>query len=118
MDEELGRKAYDGCRGRLFGVGRVPPKSLPGVWPVLSVTQENVLGWWRRDRKKEIQRKYRKRSNVKRNMALRRHSQIMEELRKEHEDFLNGKTYVTNISTPGEEADGDEGGEESLVSLL
>jgi hypothetical protein len=47
---------------------------------------------------------------VKRNMALRRHSKIMEELQKEHEDFLNGETYATNISAPGQEAEGDEGG--------
>jgi hypothetical protein len=84
----------------------------------LSVTWENVLGWRQRDRNKQIQRNYRKRSDVERNMALRQHSKIMEELQKEHEDFLNGKTYETNISAPGEEPDGGEGGEESIVSIL
>jgi hypothetical protein len=47
--EEYHRRAYRGCG--------------------LSVTRENVLGWRWRDRKKNIQRKYRKRSDVKRNMA-------------------------------------------------
>jgi hypothetical protein len=42
----------------------------------------------------------------------------MEELQKEHEDFLNGKTYATNISAPGEEPTAMRRGEESLVSLL
>jgi hypothetical protein len=42
-------------------------------------------------------------------MAVRRHSKVIEELKKEHEDFLKGKTYATNISGPGEEQSG--GGE-------
>jgi hypothetical protein len=41
---------------------------------------------------------------VKRKMAVRRHSKIIEELKKEHEDFLKGETYSTNISAPGEKS--------------
>jgi hypothetical protein len=55
------------------------------------------------DRTKEIYRNYRKRSDVKRKMAVRQHTKIIEELKKEHGDFLKGKTYTTNISAPGEE---------------
>jgi hypothetical protein len=64
----------------------------------------------RQDRTKEIYRNYRKRSDMKRKLAgVRRHTKIIEELKKEHEDFLKGKTYATNISAPGEEPSGEEG---------
>jgi hypothetical protein len=50
-----------------------------------------------------------KRSDVKRKMAVRRHTKTREELKKENEDFLKGGAYATNISPPGEEPSGEEG---------
>jgi hypothetical protein len=75
----------------------------------LSLTREGLLGRVRKDAAKTTYRKYRKRLGVKRTMAVRRDSEIIEELKKEHEDFLKGKTYATNISGPGEEQSGVEG---------
>jgi hypothetical protein len=39
---------------------------------------------------------------------VRRHLKIIEELKKEHEDFLKGKMCSANISMPGEEPTGAE----------
>jgi hypothetical protein len=75
----------------------------------LSLTREGLLGRIRKDREKTTFRKYKQRSDVKRTMAVRRHSKIIEELKKEHEDFLKGKTYTSNISGPGEEETGGGG---------
>jgi hypothetical protein len=75
----------------------------------LSLTREGLLGRIRKERAKTTYRKYRKISDVKRTMAVRRHSKIIEELKKEHADFLKGKTYATNISGPGGEQTGGGG---------
>jgi hypothetical protein len=75
----------------------------------LSLMREGLLGRIQKDRAKTTYRKYSKRSDVKRTMAVRRYSKIIEELKKEHEDFLKGKTYATNISGPGEEQTGGGG---------
>jgi hypothetical protein len=75
----------------------------------LSLTREGLLGRIRKDRAKTTYRKYRKRSDVKRTMAVRRLSKTIEEPKKEHEDFLKGKTYATNISGPGGEQTGGGG---------